>query len=133
MDPDPLPSLLNDNVRNAGIDRPGRLERHVTMLEEVPQGGSGGGDTKKAASLRALEPLDSDVADALTVEDPVCPGHNVLGIVQAKLEPRVMGELKSPFTHRRHQRGRQLLLAGPTGPLALDRLLPLRGGCLCLW
>ena len=95
------------------------LPRDLALLRQC-------GDTKKAASLRASGPLDSGVADALAVEDPVYPGHNVLGIVQTKLELDAMGELKSPFIHRRHQRGRRLLLAGPAGPLALDRLCDCR-------
>ena len=124
MDPDPLPSLLNDDIRNAGIDHPGRLEHHVAVLEEVPQGGSGGSDTKKATDHRASDPLDSGVAGALAVEGPVYLGNNVLGIVWAKLEPCVVGELKSSFVYRRHWGGET---AWPCWPSCFGPSLRLQG------
>ena len=56
VDSDPHPLLLGNDVRDAGVDRPGRLEHHIMVLEEAPQGGGGGSGTKKAAGLRVSRP-----------------------------------------------------------------------------
>ena len=52
MDTGPRPLLLNDDVCGADVDRSGRLEHQVAVLEKVPKGGDGGGDTKSATGLR---------------------------------------------------------------------------------
>ena len=38
------------------------------MLEQVLQGGGGSGNTKDSTGIRAPDPLDSDIANALLVE-----------------------------------------------------------------
>ena len=43
-----MPPLLGNKIRGAAEDRPGRLEHQVTALQEVLQGGGGGGDAEDA-------------------------------------------------------------------------------------
>ena len=112
MDPGPHPLLLADDVCDADINRPGRLEYHVTVLEEVLDGGGGGGDAEEATGFRAPDPFDPGVADARTVEGPVDPGCDILGAIWAELEPRVVGELEGAIVHGCHRGRGGLILVG---------------------
>ena len=88
VDSDPHPLLLlGDGICDAGVDRPGRLEHQVAVLEEASQG--------------SADPLNSDVAGSRTMEGPVHPRHNVLGAIAVERKPHVVGKLEHPFVHRR--------------------------------
>ena len=78
MDTGPHPLLLGCDVRDTGIDSPGRLEHRIAVLEEVLEGGGGRGDIKDTVGFCAANPLDPGVADARTVEGSVDPGCDVL-------------------------------------------------------
>ena len=67
VDSDPLPLLLGDDIRNAAVRQSGCPKDRVPVLEKVLQGGGEGGHAENATSVRAPDPLDSDIADALLV------------------------------------------------------------------
>ena len=73
VDADPLPPLLDRDVHYAGVDRSGRPEYQIPVLEEVSEGGSRGGDTEEAAGLRATDSLGSGAADARALEGSRLP------------------------------------------------------------
>ena len=81
------------------------------MLKKVLESGGGGSDTKNATGFRAPDPLNPGVTDACAVEGSVDPGHDILRIFWAVLEPCVVGELKGAIVHGCHRgRGGPLLV-----------------------
>ena len=51
----PHPLLLNGDICDADINRPGRLKHQVAVLEEVLEGEGGGGDTKDVVKNIGVE------------------------------------------------------------------------------
>ena len=119
----PHPLLLDSDVCDADINHPGRLKHHVTVQEEVLEGGGGGGDTEDATGFHAPDPLDPGAADTRAIEGSVDLGCDILRIVWAELEPRIMGELEGSIVHGCHCGGGGFLGVR----LSLDYLPALRG------
>ena len=98
------------------------------MLQEALEGGGGGCDAKDAMSLRTADSLNPGVADAHTIEGPVDPGCDVLGLVQLELKTRVVRKLKGTVVHGHCHGGGRLLVVGLGVWLSLDHLPALWGG-----
>ena len=92
MDADPLPLLLGGDVSDGVVRRPGRLEYHVSALQEILQDGCGGGGAEGSAGVCTTDRLDPEATDALPVKGPVDRGHNVLDLVPA--EPEILEVLQ---------------------------------------
>ena len=88
-----IPLLLGDNVSDGVGRRPGHLEYHVSVLQEILQDGCGGSGAEGSASVCTTDPLDPDATDALPVKGPVDRGHNVLDLVPA--EPEILEVLQA--------------------------------------
>ena len=115
MDLDPLLLLLRDDVADAAVNRPGRLEYRITVFEEALQGGGWGGDAEEAACICATGPIDPNATNALPVDGPVDQRNRVLDVGAGQLEGPTMNQLETALVHGRLW-GRRLLLGEPSGP-----------------
>ena len=114
VDPDPPPLLLGDNVSDAVVLRPDRLQHQIPVLEEALQGKVGGGGAKDSAGIHAPDLLDSDAAGALFVEGLVDQGHNVLDLVTGQLRFKLGCVCVVFYFLYRCPRGQQPIFPPPT-------------------